>query len=87
MHCSIETSDHTVYISPMGFVDKLVAELAERDISVLDRRERLILAAGAPQRLRWAQNTWLEAVFLPVKSISDAARCLKSMQRNWAVSS
>ena len=84
MHCSIETSDHTVYISPMGFADKLVAELAERDIPVLCRRERLILAAGAPQQVCWAQNTWLETVFLPVNSIGDATRCLKSIQRNWA---
>ena len=62
MHCGIETLDNTVYISPAGFEEKLIAELAARDISVLHQRGRLVLAAGAPQPLCWAQNTWLEPV-------------------------
>ena len=64
---------------------RLIGELDARDIPVLDQRERLILAAGEPQELCWAQNTWLETGLLPIKSIGDAVRCLKSMQRNWAV--
>lgn len=44
-----------------------------------------MLAAGAPQSLWWAQNTWLETNFLPIKSISDGVGRLKSIQRNWAV--
>ena len=85
MRCSIETLGNTVYISPKGFEEKLADELSERDIPILDRRGRLILAAGGAQQLCWAQNTWLETVFLPVKSIGDAVNCLKSIQRNWAV--
>lgn len=84
MRCSIETLDNTVYISPRGFEEKLADELSERDIPILARRGRLILAAGSPRQLCWAQNTWLETGFLPVKSIGDAASCLKSIQRNWA---
>lgn len=85
MHCGIETLGNTVYISPMGFEERLIAELAARDISVLHQRGRLVLAAGTPQPLCWAQNTWLEPVFLPVKSIGDAVGRLKLIQRNWAV--
>ncbi len=85
MCCSIETFGQTVYIAPVGFADRLLAELAERDISVQQQRDRLVLAAGAAQDLCWAQNTWFAPEFLPVQSIGDAARRLKSIQRNWAV--
>ena len=85
MRCGIETLDNTVYISPKGFEEKLVGELAEWGIPILHSRGRLVLAAGAPQPLCWAQNTWLETGFLPIKSIGDAVSCLKSIQRNWAV--
>jgi 23S rRNA (cytidine2498-2'-O)-methyltransferase len=81
---SVEDTEHTVYIAPKDFASSLAAELAERNISILDRRERLFLTAGKSQALSWAQNIWLEASFLPVKSISDTVRCLKSIQRNWA---
>ena len=68
----------------MCFEENLYKELLERDIPVLERRGRLVLAAGEPQSLCWAQNTWLETNFLPIKSIGDGVGQLKSIQRNWA---
>jgi len=46
--------------------------------------DRLFLAAGAPRRAFWVQNLWLEPVRIAVDSISDAARKLRGIQRNWA---
>lgn len=46
--------------------------------------DRLFLAPGGPRPACWVQNLWLEPVRLPVDSISDAARKLRAIQRNWA---
>jgi 23S rRNA (cytidine2498-2'-O)-methyltransferase len=46
--------------------------------------DRLFLAAGAARPAYWVQNLWLEPLRLPVDSITDAARKLRAIQRNWA---
>ena len=69
----------TVYVAADGCVDDLVEELAGAEAV----RGRLVLSRGEPRPVAWAQNIWLCPKFLPVASISDAARQLKAIQRNW----
>lgn len=69
-----------VYLAADGFLDDLLTELGA---SVLEVRERLVLASGEPKQAAWAQNIWNNPQFLPIESIGDAARILMAMQRNW----
>ncbi len=71
----------TAYLAPEGFVHELIAELGE---AVDDVYDRLVIAAGAPQPVLWADNVWLNPRFIKVESIGDAAQKLKALQRNWA---
>lgn len=81
--------EHIVYISPKGFESDLTAELSHLGINVLEQRERLFLCAkneNTPERQPvWAQNTWLNPVFIPAPSINQGAASLKALQRNWAL--
>lgn len=77
----------TVYQAPPGLLADLLAELPEPlDLDgTPGLREPLVLVPGPPQPAAWTQNVWLEPEFLPIASISDAARKLKAIQRNWAL--
>lgn len=75
-----------VYIAPQLFEAELREELLLFDIVILEQRNRLFLCEkndSAPSPA-WAQNTWIDPVFLPATSINQAARSLKQIQRNWA---
>ncbi len=76
-------SECTVYLAAPGFVAELVAELGE-PLQVI---ERLVIAPGPPRAAAWAQNTWLEPVRIPIRSVSDGARALRERQRRWALHS
>ena len=71
--------NRTIYLAPRGFEKELAAELND----VVDMRGRLVIAKGEPQASVWAQNVWLEPVKIPIESIGDGAKKLKSIQRNW----
>jgi 23S rRNA (cytidine2498-2'-O)-methyltransferase len=71
----------TGYLAPEGFERELEVELAD----VLERHGRLFLAPGPPRTAAWAQNVWLDPVRVSIRSIKDAARTLRSVQRNWAL--
>ncbi len=73
--------DRTAYLAPEGLVGELIAELGD----VTDVYDRLVLAPGPPREVAWAQNVWLEPARLRIASISDAAKKLRSIQRNWAL--
>lgn len=70
----------SAYLAPEGFVDQVAGELA----GVEAVHGRLVVARGAPQTSRWAANVWRDAREIPVGSISEAARALRAIQRNWA---
>ena len=71
------------YLAADGFIDELVDELGDAVTSV---EERLVLAEnGGPDHAVWAENIWLDARFMPITSIGDAARQLRDIQRNWAL--
>lgn len=72
-----------VYLAAEGYEEQLRAELGKaRPLG-----GRLYLKRGAAPDAAWAQNTWLEPFELEIDSIGQAARALKSIQRNWALHS
>lgn len=73
----------TGYLAPRYLRENLHRELASLG-GYEQAYDRLFLAAGAPRPVFWVQNLWLEPVRIPVSSISDAARKLRGIQRNWA---
>ncbi len=70
----------TVYVAAEGFVAELVEELGP---AVVEVRGRLVLASGTVRRVAWAQNIWYAPQCWRITSISDAARRLRAIQRNW----
>ncbi len=46
--------------------------------------DHLVLLKGPPRRVAWAQNVWPDIKLLSVSSVSDAARQLRTLNRNWA---
>jgi 23S rRNA (cytidine2498-2'-O)-methyltransferase len=72
----------TGYLAPDGFVDDLLAELGTAATDVLGR---LVLAGGPPRPAAWVANLWHAPQRLAITSISDAARQLRAIQRNWVV--
>ncbi|MBI1778970.1 MAG: hypothetical protein HYR63_26840 [Proteobacteria bacterium] len=58
-----------------------MAELGE----VSEVHGRLVLADGPPRPAAWVQNLWYEPVKIEIASISDGARRLRRLQRNWAL--
>jgi 23S rRNA (cytidine2498-2'-O)-methyltransferase len=76
--------DHpgAAYLAPEGFDAELQAELAHCVTVVHDR---LVLTSAPPQPLAWTQNTWLEPRWIRFASISEGAKALRAMQRNWAL--
>lgn len=71
----------TAYLAAAGYEDALAHELG----AVEFRHGRLLIAAGGPRAAAWAANVWLDPHEIRVASISDAARQLRAVQRNWAV--
>src|SRR4051794_29833230 len=81
-HCPerCATATRTAYLAAEGRVAELAHELG----LIEHAHERLLLASGPPRPAAWAQNAWLDPVTIPIGSISDAARRLRAIQRNWA---
>jgi 23S rRNA (cytidine2498-2'-O)-methyltransferase len=77
----MKNNPFTAYLAPDGFVHELITELGDKVEDVFDR---LVIAAGAPQPVLWADNVWLNPRFIEIESIGDAAQKLKALQRNWA---
>lgn len=80
---SPKRSGDGVYVAVRDHLEELRAELEARNEQVLDVVERLVFVRGARGPAVWAQNTWLDPQMIPIESISDAARKLRSLQRNW----
>ena len=75
-------ADFTGYLAPDGFLAELQHELAD-DAS--ETYGRLVLAPGPPRPVAWVANLWRDPVRLTITSISDAAKQLRAIQRNWAL--
>jgi len=70
----------TGYLADADFLDPLLEELGPVDAV----HGRLVLAAGPPRPAAWALNVWYEPRLIPIPSIKQGARTLRSIQRNWA---
>ncbi|WP_119677709.1 SAM-dependent methyltransferase [Indioceanicola profundi] len=70
----------TGYLADEEFLEPLLAELGE----VRDVHGRLVLADGPPRPAAWALNIWYDPVVIPIASIKQGAKALRSIQRNWA---
>lgn len=68
-----------VAIAPRGFEQVLREELGERLIS---EHGRVFFVRGQDP-IYWAQNLWLSPRIFDFQSISQAAKHLRSIQRNW----
>lgn len=71
----------TGYLAAEGFEAELAEELGD---DLLERHERLMLARGE-RACAWAQNTWYAPERVAIRSINDAAKRLKRVQRNWTL--
>jgi 23S rRNA (cytidine2498-2'-O)-methyltransferase len=79
----LERLGATGYLAAPGFEEQLIGELR----GVISVHRRLVLARGPRQPAFWAQNVWLDPVRFHIGSISDAARRLRTLGRNWALHS
>lgn len=71
----------SAYLAAEEFLDPLLKEL-DGSVAVHDR---LILSSQPVMEAHWAQNIWRNPVVLKIDSINDAAKKLKSLQRNWCL--
>lgn len=76
-----EPADLTGYLAAEGFLDQLLHEVGPP----LEVRDRLVLVAGPAKPAAWAANVWYEPRRIPIASIGEGARALRSIQRNWAL--
>jgi len=70
------------YLAPQGLENILQDLLGRR---VLAQLGSLFICDQLLPNLYWAQNIWHNPQMIPITSINDAARKLKSIQRNWCV--
>jgi 23S rRNA (cytidine2498-2'-O)-methyltransferase len=81
----VENEPVTGYLAAEGFEQQLADELKLAGVKVTSQHGSLMLAAGASVASAWAANIWRNAELIEIESIGDAARALKSRQRNWAM--
>jgi 23S rRNA (cytidine2498-2'-O)-methyltransferase len=78
---SLPESGFCAYLSHPDFTGHVETELAGHDAAF----GRLYLKSGSAVRSWWAQNIWLEPRLYRIKSIKEASKILRGMQRNWAL--
>jgi 23S rRNA (cytidine2498-2'-O)-methyltransferase len=71
-----------VYLAPRGHERELERELGPGAVLL---GERLYALAGPEREACWAQNVWREPRVIPIDSITDGARKLRALQRNWVL--
>ncbi len=69
------------YLAPEGLEQCVEAELQ----NVIVRHGRLFIAQGPLQKSVWSQNIWLNPLRFEIKSIGEAVKILRGLQRNWVV--
>ncbi len=71
----------TAYLAPEGLLEPVIAEIGKKH----QLFGRLVVTAEPPKRCFWAQNIWRDTRRFEFDSISEAAKMLRSVQRNWAL--
>ena len=77
------------YLAARGFLDHLVGELpghsrVDGELVGCWSGDQADPEEGIPGNVYWARNVWLEPFLVEFDSISQAAKALRSIQRNWA---
>jgi 23S rRNA (cytidine2498-2'-O)-methyltransferase len=72
----------TGYLAPDGFLPELQQELGS---AVIECHGRLVLARGPARPVAWVANVWHQPVHIPIQSIGDAVKKLRTIQRNWVL--
>lgn len=70
------------YLAARGFLHHLLGEIPRP--SRVDGELVSLWDAPEPGPVYWTRNVWLEPFILEFGSISEAAKALRAMQRNWA---
>jgi len=78
-------SIYTGYLAIHQFESELERELEIKGLAIAFKKERLYLVEGEHLALIWAQTTAFKLSFLPITSINDGAKKLKSLGRNWGL--
>lgn len=68
------------YLAPEGYEEELSQEIQ----GITARYDRLFLTDRPIQKTFWAQNIWFNPFVAQFNSISEAAKILKNIQRNWS---
>jgi 23S rRNA (cytidine2498-2'-O)-methyltransferase len=71
----------SAYLAAEGLIEPLLNELA----GVIAVHDQLALSSQPVKNAYWAQNIWRNPQVLRIDSINDAAKKLKSIQRNWCL--
>ncbi len=71
----------SAYLASEGLSEPLLKEID----GVIAVHDWLILSSKPFVNAHWAQNIWKNPVTLPIDSINDAAKKLKSIQPNWCL--
>ncbi|NHN87883.1 SAM-dependent methyltransferase [Acetobacter conturbans] len=79
-----ETTIGSVYVAPPGYEVVLHRELERLGAPAVSWWGRLALCAAPPVQSVWALDVWTAPETQTIASIGEAARLLKSRQRNWA---
>jgi 23S rRNA (cytidine2498-2'-O)-methyltransferase len=70
------------YLAPEGFEAELRHELGD---AVTAAHDRLLLTSAPARAVAWTANVWLGPRWITFGSISEGAKALRAMQRNWAL--
>jgi 23S rRNA (cytidine2498-2'-O)-methyltransferase len=70
----------SAYLAPPDLEESLRKELK----GITAQYGRLFLAEGPVQKVHWAQNIWQDPQIYQFKSLSDAAKKLRSLQKLWS---
>ncbi len=75
----------TAYLAAEDHEERLAEELSRAGVDVSAIHGRLFVTDADPIEAAWAANTWFDIRRVPIASIGDAARRLRSIQRSWAM--
>lgn len=71
----------SAYLAAEGLIEPLLNELD----GVIAVHDQLALSSQPAKNAYWAQNIWRNPQVIHIDSINDAAKKLKSIQRNWCL--
>lgn len=76
---------YTGYLAIHQFEQELERELLFKGIPIAMKKDRFYLVEGSHPQMVWAQVTGFDMEFIPITSISDGAKKLKALGRNWGL--